>query len=111
VAVTYGAVLVGGVVFRAATPRDAGSILAGMVGLHGLGSVPDDPRTALNALWIAALYGIIWLAPTTRQFMLPQTDGRLAWAPTGRWAVAMGCAATLGLLAAGGTGEFVYFRF
>jgi hypothetical protein len=25
--------------------------------------------------------------------------------------VVMGCAATLGLLAAGGTGEFLYFRF
>ena len=111
VAITYGAVLVGGVVFRATTPSNAGALLAGMAGLHGLGLAGDDPRIVLNALWIAALYGIVWLAPTTRQFMLRQTDGRLAWAPTGRWAVVMGCAATLGLLAAGGTGEFVYFRF
>ena len=111
VAVTYGAVLVGGVVFRAATASDAGSVLAGMAGLHGVGLAADDPRIALNALWIAALYGLVWLAPTTRQFMSRQTLGRFAWAPTMRWAVAMGCAATLGLLAAGGTGEFVYFRF
>jgi hypothetical protein len=28
-----------------------------------------------------------------------------------QWALVMGCAATLGLLAAGGTSEFLYFRF
>jgi alginate O-acetyltransferase complex protein AlgI len=111
VAVTYGAVLAGGVLFRASTPSDAASMLAGMAGLHGLSADPNDARTVLNALWIAALYAIVWLAPTTRQFMLRQAQGRLAWAPTARWAVAMGCAATLGLLAAGGTGEFVYFQF
>jgi hypothetical protein len=27
------------------------------------------------------------------------------------WALAFGCAATLGLLSLGGTGEFVYFQF
>jgi hypothetical protein len=33
----------------------------------------------------------------------------LSWSP-GR-AIAMGCAATIGMLSAGGTGEFLYFRF
>lgn len=111
VAVTHGAVLIGAVVFRAATPSEAASVLAAMAGAHGFGDLSSGPRTALNALWVAVLYGIIWLAPTTRQFMLRAPGARLAWAPTPHWAAALGCGATLGLLAAGGTGEFVYFRF
>jgi hypothetical protein len=35
----------------------------------------------------------------------------LCWRPTTRWALAFGCAATLGLLSIGGTGEFLYFQF
>jgi hypothetical protein len=37
--------------------------------------------------------------------------GLLTWRPSPQWAVIMGCAATLGLLATGGSTEFVYFRF
>jgi D-alanyl-lipoteichoic acid acyltransferase DltB (MBOAT superfamily) len=111
VLLTYGAVLAGGVLFRAASPAEAVTMLAGMAGAHGLGLSMPDARAGLNVLWIAALYAIVWLAPTTRQFMSRAPEAAVAWAPTPRWAVAMGCAATLGLLAAGGTGEFVYFRF
>jgi hypothetical protein len=35
----------------------------------------------------------------------------LQWQPTLRWAVVAGCAALLGLLSIGGTGEFLYFQF
>jgi hypothetical protein len=109
VGLTYGAVLAGALLFRAATPAEAGSLLAAMADAHGLDAV--TPLSTLNALWLAALYGIVWLAPTTRQFMLRAPEARFAWSASPRWAVAMGCAATLGLLAAGGTGEFVYFQF
>ncbi len=109
VALTYGATLAGAVVFRAATPIGAAEVLAGMTGARGIGTIGS--LWALNAVWLAALYAVIWLAPTTRQFMLRTPEARFAWAPSPRWAVAMGCAATLGLLAAGGTGEFVYFQF
>ena len=43
--------------------------------------------------------------------VLPGPLPRLAWQPTLRWAVAFGCATTLGLLSIGGTGEFLYFQF
>jgi hypothetical protein len=43
--------------------------------------------------------------------MLGEAGGRFVWRASPQWAVVMGCAATLGLLAAGGTGEFLYFRF
>jgi alginate O-acetyltransferase complex protein AlgI len=110
VALTYLCVLVGAVLFRAASMSDAGSMLAGMIGLHGRGAQPDL-RTAADATWLLALYGFVWFAPATRQWMQADPISRFAWRPSPRWAVVMGCAATLGLLAAGGTGEFLYFRF
>jgi D-alanyl-lipoteichoic acid acyltransferase DltB (MBOAT superfamily) len=117
---TYLSVLIGAVVFRAASVADAVSLLAGMAGLHGLGvPVPKsafsvsgpDFHVTVETVWIAGLYTVVWLAPSTRQLMQGGAVSRLAWRPTPRWAVVMGCAATLGLLASGGTGEFVYFHF
>jgi D-alanyl-lipoteichoic acid acyltransferase DltB (MBOAT superfamily) len=131
VGLTYLCVLVGSVLFRATTVAGAGSMLAGMIGLHGLGAIDADIHGAEDGIWLLALYAIVWFAPTTRQLMLAEPgdrSGMLAeprprtwmlpgshpgsgWRPSPGWAIAMGCAATLGLLAAGGTGEFLYFRF
>jgi alginate O-acetyltransferase complex protein AlgI len=111
VGLTYLCVLVGSVLFRATTAGQAGSMLAGMVGLHGTGVFQPDIHVPAEVLWLLALYAIVWFAPTTRQWMLNRPAVRFAWRPSPQWAVVMGCAATLGLLAAGGTGEFLYFRF
>ena len=128
IAVTYLAVLVGAVVFRAPTLGVAGQVLAGMAGMHGLAvALPAlrDFRAVLRLArglgWLAALYGIVWFAPTTQQIMRrfapalgavragPWPD--LAWQPSLPWALALGGAGALGLLALGGTSEFLYFRF
>ena len=111
VALTYLCVLVGSVLFRSTTVGQAGSMLAGMAGLHGAGDLQPDIHVPAQVLWLVALYAIVWLAPTTRQWVLGGTGARFAWNGSPQWAVVMGCAATLGLLAAGGTGEFLYFRF
>lgn len=111
VALTYLCVLVGAVFFRGETVRAAVSMLAGMGGMHGIGILQPDLRAITGGFWLIALYAIIWFAPTTRQWMEGSLATRLAWRSSSRCAVAMGCAATLGLLAAGGTGEFLYFRF
>ncbi|HEX2942883.1 MAG TPA: MBOAT family O-acyltransferase [Rhodopila sp.] len=108
-ALTYLCVLIGGVMFRAATPAQAFAVLSAMSGLHGTGSMPTDFHALAEFAWLLGLYAIIWLAPTVRQVMLAET--RFAWRDTPAWAVAMGGAATLGVLAAGGTGEFLYARF
>jgi len=110
VALTYLSVLIASVLFRASSVSEAGSLLAGMAGLHGLSLPAADIHVAVSAAWIAGLYAIVWAAPTTRQ-LIQGGSTRLTWRPTPRWAVAMGCAATLGVLASGGTGEFVYFHF
>jgi D-alanyl-lipoteichoic acid acyltransferase DltB (MBOAT superfamily) len=108
---TYLCVLFASVVFRATSLSGAGSVLAGMAGGHGVAFAPIDIHVAGDICWLAVLYAIVWGAPSTRQIMQGGAPGRLAWRPSPRWAVAMGCAATTGLLAAGGTGEFLYFRF
>jgi alginate O-acetyltransferase complex protein AlgI len=111
IALTYLSVLAGAVLFRATTLSGAGAMLAGMAGLHGRGSLKADYPTSIAVLWLLSLYTIVWFVPSTRQWMQPGSGYRFAWTPSPRWAVVMGCAATLGLLAAGGTGEFLYFRF
>ena len=89
----------------------AGSVLAGMAGWHGVAFAPARRRVAGRVCWLAALYAIVWLAPSTRQIMQGESPGRLAGGRLRAGPSRMGCAATIGLLAAGGTGEFLYFRF
>ncbi len=103
-ALTYACVLLASVFFRAASVADGLGILGGMAGLHGAG--PSSLHDAVGLTWLAGLYAIVWFAPTTRQVMLGG-----AWRLSPAWGMAMGGAATLGLLAAGGTGEFLYVRF
>ncbi len=110
-ALTYLCVLLASVVFRATSVPVAGSLLAGMAGLHGVGTLRPDIVGAADCLWLLGLYAIVWFAPTTRQWMLGEPAVFPGWRQSPQWAVVMGCAATLGLLAAGGTGEFLYFRF
>lgn len=111
VMLTYLCVLIGSVLFRSASVGQAGAMLAGLAGLHGIGVIQTDIHVIVQILWLLALYAIVWFAPTTRQWMLAEQTGWLKWQPTPRWAIVMGCASTLGILAAGGTGEFLYFRF
>ena len=112
IALTYLSVLVASVFFCAPDLTAATTMLGGMVGLHGA-TLPIQPdlHTIVDVAWILALYGIVWFAPSTRQLMQGDGAGALVWKPTSHWAVAMGCAAMLGLLATGGSAEFVYFRF
>jgi alginate O-acetyltransferase complex protein AlgI len=121
VALTYACVLVGSVVFRATSLTGAGAMLGGMLGLRGLALGAPDARAMVDALWLVALYAVVWGAPNTQQIMRAHAPalGRavagpwpwLVWQPTLPWAVAFGAAATLGLLSIGGTGEFLYYRF
>jgi D-alanyl-lipoteichoic acid acyltransferase DltB (MBOAT superfamily) len=121
VALTYGCVLVGSVVFRAQSLTVAGAMLGGMSGLHGVTRAVPDVHAVVALLWLAALYAIVWGAPNTQQIMRNYAPAlgraaagpwpRLVWRPTLPWAMAFGAAATLGLLSIGGTGEFLYYRF
>ncbi len=72
--------------------------------------------------WIILLYVIVWCFPNTQQIMyrFEPTLGRvqagpfaayLSWRPNLIWAAAAGAALCLGVLAIGGTSEFLYFQF
>lgn len=121
VALTYSCVLVGSVFFRAPSLTAATSMLSGMLGGHGVDLVWPGARDIVDAVWLLALYAIVWAAPNSQQIMRHHAPalGRVAagpfprftWQPTLPWAVACGGAATLALLSIGGTGEFLYYRF
>jgi alginate O-acetyltransferase complex protein AlgI len=125
VLLTYLCVLLGSVVFRAPSLTAAFDVVAGMLGFHGISVAMPDARAAMHVAssiaWLALLYTIVWGAPNTQQIMRDYAPalGRiqagplplLRWHPGLRWAAAFGCAATLGLLSIGGTGEFLYFQF
>ncbi len=122
VGLTYLAVLVGAVFFRAPSLSGAFDLLAGMAGMHGTGfAIPADAkaqgRLALDMGWLGLLYAIVWGAPNTQEIMGEahvQGRGRVPawrWRPSLPWAVGFGVAAAIGLLSIGGTGEFLYFQF
>lgn len=113
----YLAALVAFAFFRAASAGSAFQLLAGMIGLHGLGS--PLPRTLL--LQLGFLFAIVWFTPNTQQIMtrfeptlgraIANPYPRLTWTPVSRWAILIGTVAALGILALGGTTEFLYFQF
>ena len=79
---------------------------------HALRCSAGPSHGAVDVLWLVGLYA----HRLVRSVHPPVDAGRpdpAVWPgqPSPQWAVVMGCAATLGLLAAGGTGEFLYFRF
>jgi alginate O-acetyltransferase complex protein AlgI len=125
VALTYGCVLVGSVVFRAPSLSSAGQVLGAMLGLHSVSVAISDGteamRAAAQAGWIVVLYAIVWAAPNTQHIM--RTCGPtleavragplpwLTWRTSLPWAAVFGGAAAVALSALGGTGEFLYFQF
>ncbi len=124
VLLTYLCVLVGAVVFRADSLGAASGVLSGMAGLHGLalaGPMPERGVTVARDWALIVLAAALALgAPNTQQIMRDHAPvlGRAvagasgwAWRPSLGWAMAFGCLGALGLLAIGGSGEFLYFQF
>ncbi len=113
----YLAALVGFAFFRAPSTWMATKVLAGMVGLHGVGA--GMPLATVAQLLV--LFAIVWFAPNTQQIMtryepalgrpIANPYRRLVWHPATGWAVAAGTVGALGILALGGTTEFLYFQF
>ena len=119
---TFIAVVVAWVPFRAVTLAQAGDVLAGMAGLNGV-SMPlplDEGSVGLAWAWILALLAITWLAPNTQEIMarhLPQmrdaasVAGSLSWRLEPRYAALAALAAIIALGHLGNVSEFLYFQF
>jgi D-alanyl-lipoteichoic acid acyltransferase DltB (MBOAT superfamily) len=117
---TFLAVMLAWVVFRAPTVDDAVTVLAGMAGRHGL-AWPEDglPRAA----HLAGLLALVWLAPSTQAIMArfepalgfglrPRVaPAWLTWRPTPAFAVAAGLVTLIGILGINRYSEFLYFQF
>jgi D-alanyl-lipoteichoic acid acyltransferase DltB (MBOAT superfamily) len=130
--VTFIAVVIGWVLFRAPDIETASAILRAMAGFNGLvlpeswlaktgglGATPAMMRTGvLHWIWVLLL--VVWLAPNTQQIMAAAKPalGVPEEGPSPiRWRVALPWAAvTLGLMLAvivnlGRHSEFLYFQF
>jgi alginate O-acetyltransferase complex protein AlgI len=120
VLLTYLAVLVAQVFFRAPTIDAALSMLSGMVGLHGLGTSADS-LSLRQAAAIPLMFLIVWVLPNTQQIMRNYsaviekvqagTLPWLTWRPSLSWALVCSVAGITAMVAMGGTSEFLYFRF
>ena len=138
--ITFFAVAVAWVFFRAESFDAARLMVEGMAGGHGL--IPDTPFYSaqwfsdlfawfgirvqpgvpasglLLILWCAMSLGIVWLLPNTQEFLLRHKDegsSRFVWRPSLFWAMVLGPIFGAGLLynvlAANKVSEFIYFIF
>jgi alginate O-acetyltransferase complex protein AlgI len=118
VLLTYCAVLVAQIFFRAAGVEGAFSLLKSMILLgHGMGALPPSA----HMLWVAILFATVWTMPNTQQIMIRYepalgkvSEGpvaRLRWGERLGWSAVMGAAAALAFVAIGGSTEFIYFQF
>jgi D-alanyl-lipoteichoic acid acyltransferase DltB (MBOAT superfamily) len=128
IVLTYLAVVLAEIVFRAASLHDALRILHEMTGLDGFSYHGDpatvaewDGSTIVNPLLFFGLFGVVWFMPNSLQILdkfeptlskiVTGSLIRFEWRPTLAWSVMVGAVAVLTLLAATGMTEFLYFRF
>jgi alginate O-acetyltransferase complex protein AlgI len=137
IALTFAAVLVAWVPFRAASFDAALHMLAGMAGLHGIAGPGGAGENLFGVAYGAALYGgvdetvalaalalVTFLAPNTQEIMgryrpgLPTfaSDalpvGRVvSWQPQPGWGLVMVAALLLALSRMSGVSPFLYYQF
>lgn len=139
-AITFFAVVVAWVFFRASSLDAALSMLEAMAGINGA-SLPAAFAPALGGLreplealgvefslgggsqfvstygWVIALSLVVFLAPNTQEIMRrgqpapAESQPRVAWRPSVRWAVLMSLVAMAGILSLSHPSEFLYFQF
>jgi alginate O-acetyltransferase complex protein AlgI len=132
---TFVAVIVGMLFFRALTLRSAIDLVKGVFGLNGL-SMPHGAAAIASTygtdiekalMWIAILLFIALICPNTLQMLAPYEPalgvkpastapiiGRLripAWGPSLPWAVAISVIAAVAIFSTGGPSEFLYWQF
>jgi alginate O-acetyltransferase complex protein AlgI len=139
-AITFLAVVVGWVFFRAASVDASLNVLAGMAGLHGFvlpvewqAKLARIPALAgltfadLGATFhgreelqiIAILLALAWLAPNTQELMRrfapalgeSGASSRLVWKPSFGWALTIAVLTVIPLLRLNRISEFLYYQF
>jgi alginate O-acetyltransferase complex protein AlgI len=139
VLLTFSAVLLGQVFFRANSVSDALVMLGGLMGLHGLGHLAplkdgialhggNGPGEYLATLrdWAELVVGfiIVWTFPNTQQILLKfgpalevtkaDLEARLVpvfWRPSAAWGATLGMAFVMILIRLQDPSTFLYFQF
>jgi len=122
--VTFIAVVIAWVVFRAETPSSALRVLAGMSGMGG-DDVPFPGGAYVVWAWSAGCLAIVWLLPgvhrifathrVTTEIPASVADGPAygisLWRPNSIWAICLAFAAATVVLVLSEYSPFLYFRF
>jgi D-alanyl-lipoteichoic acid acyltransferase DltB (MBOAT superfamily) len=137
---TFLAVCVAQVFFRSTSTHDAFALLAGMVGLNGLGVTHVTAASAVSHSWLAhstslarsapllpstaaivfLLFPIVWFLPNTQEILgqarvarreIVNLTYRIAWQPTVFWATSLALVFIAVLWRMTNTSTFLYFQF
>ena len=127
IALTTLAVMFAWVFFRAETFEGAMIIVESMLGFNGLpaADLQGAQLTSKDAIeWFIALALIAWFAPNTQEIMRrfspavnasdyvsTEQDGKIIWAPTGKWALLLALVGLYTILSLNRVSEFLYFQF
>jgi D-alanyl-lipoteichoic acid acyltransferase DltB (MBOAT superfamily) len=130
-ALTFLVVIVALTWFHAASVASGGSIVAGMIGLHGLTSSEEMGDLAMLYGWIVVLLAIALVPPNVLEIMRPWQPAitmpgttasgrldlwrglalRLSLSMSPVWAFAAAIVMTIGVLSLNRVSEFLYWRF
>ena len=117
---TFIAVVVAWVFFRAANMAEAWQMLTAMAGLSQCNGACAATPGGKVQLSLAVMFAIVWLAPNLRQIMAPHRlvlDGsgvdrtRLTWRPNLGWAIACLVLFAISLSQMVHISQFLYFQF
>ena len=129
VLLTFLCVLIAQVFFRSDSCHQAMSVLAGLVGLHGLGlrtGLPGESsgEVAHQLARMAVAFAIVWFLPNTQQILarfkpaLERTawdtehvNRFLLWSPNIRWALVLSVVFLGALVGLKDPSTFLYFQF
>jgi len=122
--ITFLAVVVAWVYFRADSLGSANAMVSGMFGFHGITfhhTMIEGPLVELRTLGLKRFIGylvlglvIVWGLPNSQSVVTcANTDrpGPPAWSPSLAWAVSYGLLLGISLLFILRTSEFLYFQF
>lgn len=120
--VTFMAVVVAWVFFRASNTSVALGLLGSMCGLSHSGRPPSEVISSAGALWICFCCAVVWLAPNAREFttrfesgvVKERTESKIIqprWTPHPAWAVVFAGVGLITILALSRASEFIYYQF
>jgi D-alanyl-lipoteichoic acid acyltransferase DltB (MBOAT superfamily) len=128
VLLTFVAVVIAQIFFRANSTMDAFHMVASMIGLHGAhgAALPgEDPAKWLShTVQLAVGFLIVWFLPNTQQILAHfkpslhltpwderSVPKRLLWTPSLTWAAGLSCLFILSLIFLQDPSTFLYFQF